>query len=225
VQLLVIATAALATTSPHGVESPLVDAAIRAHVADAVGVAQHDVEVRSNGLGRPWSCGPAARLDVETAPGESFQRYVRLRVVGTERGAQCADLRLRTEIVVWEKVPVTANAVGAGETIRLSTARVERHKVVGASVDPLAGPYIAVAPMVEGAPVTVSRVRTAPDWKAGTTVTLVAGSSGLVIRTPGRLLANAQNGDRVRVANPATGAVVVGKITADGLVLAQGADR
>jgi flagella basal body P-ring formation protein FlgA len=47
----------------------------------------------------------------------------------------------------------------------------------------------------------------------------------LMTRTSGRLLADARNGDTVRVANPATGAVVVGVISADGVVQAQGAER
>ena len=218
-------TVALAATSPHGVEAPLVDAAIRAHVADALGVPGHDVEVRNNGLGTPLSCGPTARLEVEASPGESYRQYVRFRLRGFEDGASCVDLRIRTDLVIWQQVPVVAASVGAGETIRLATGRVERHRVHGKAVDPLSGPYLAVAPLEAGAPVTVARVRTAPDWKAGSNVTLVAGSGALVIRTSGRLLSDAKNGARVRVANPATGAVVVGIITADGTVMAQGAEQ
>lgn len=223
--LLAAATVAFATTSPHGADEPLVDAAIRAHVADALGVADHDVEVRSNGVGNAFPCGPAAKITVEAAPGEQYRRYVRFRLTGIDRDERCADLRVRAEVVVWQKVPVVARSVGAGETVAMTTRRVERHTVVGASVDPAGGPFIAVAPMQAGAPVTVSRVRTAPDWKAGSAVTLVAGGNGLVIRTSGRLLMDAKTGDQVRVANPATGAVVVGVIRADGRVEAQGAGQ
>ena len=218
-------TVALAATSPHGVDAPLVDAAIRAHVADALGVPSHDVEVRSNGLGTPLACGPSARLDIEASPGEAYRQYVRLRLRGTDGGASCADLRIRTDLVIWQQVPVVASSVGAGETIRLATGRVERHRIHGKAVDPLSGPYLAVAPLEAGAPVTVARVRTAPDWKSGSTVTLVAGSGALVIRTAGRLLSDARNGERVRVANPSTGAVVVGVLTADGTVMVQGAEQ
>lgn len=218
-------TVAFAATSPHGVDAPLVDAAIRAHVATALGLPAHDVEVRSNGLGAPLACGPAAHLEVEASPGEAYRQYVRLRLRGTEGGESCADLRVRTELVIWQQVPVVGASVGAGETIRLSTGRVERHRMQGKAVDPLSGPYLAVAPLDAGAPVTVARVRTAPDWKSGSTVTLVAGSGALVIHTSGRLLSDAKNGARVRVANPATGAVVVGVITANGTVMVQGAER
>jgi len=222
--LLAIA-AATAATSPHGFSAPLVDAAIRAHVADAVGVAEHDVEVRSNGLGQPFACGPAASIDVRANPGETYRRYLHLRLVGTERGAVCADLRVRAEVVVWQEVPVAADAVRGGQTIRLGTGRVERHAIQGTPVDPLDGPFVAVGPLQSGAPVTVSRVRVVPDFKSGSKVTLVAGRGRLTIQSSGRLLADAHTGDTVRVANPATGAVVVGVITADGLVKAQGAER
>lgn len=207
------------------VQAPLVTAAIRSHIAEKVGVAEHDVEVRSHGLGTDFPCGPRARLTVESGPSETFQRYVRLRVRGELAGEVCADLRVRAEVVVWEQVPVAAGTVRSGETISLSTGRVARHTLTGAPVDPFGGPYLAVGPLTAGAPVTVARVRTAPDWRSGSNVTIVAGGSGLTIRTPGRLLADAANGDRVRVANPATGAVVVGVITPDGLVRAQGAER
>ena len=105
------------------------------------------------------------------------------------------------------------------------TGRVERHRIHGKAVAPLSGPYLAVAPLEAGAPVTIARVRTAPDWKSGSTVTLVAGSGALVIRTAGSLLSDARNGERVRVANPSTGAVVVGVLTADGTVMVQGAEQ
>jgi flagella basal body P-ring formation protein FlgA len=218
-------TVALAATAPHAVDAPLVNAAIRAHVADALNIEAHDVEVRSNGLGQPFPCGPTARIEVETFPDETYQRFVRLRVLGEERGTVCADFRVRTELVIWQEVPVAASTTRAGESIRLTTGRVERHRVQGQPVDPLQGPFLALAPLEAGAPVTASRVRTAPDWKSGSTVTLLAGANGLVIKAPGRLLADARNGERVRVANPATGAVVVGVITADGLVKVEGAER
>jgi flagella basal body P-ring formation protein FlgA len=218
-------TVALAATHTHAVEAPLVDAAIRAHVSGALGVEAHDVEVYSNGLGRAFPCGPSAAVDVQTNPGETYQRFLNLRLVGSERGIQCADLRVRTEVVVWQHAPVTAVATRAGETVLLSTGRVERHRIQGTPVDPTGGPYVAVAPLSAGTPVTISRVRTVPDWKSGSNVTLEAGSARVIIRSSGRLLADARNGDTVRVANPATGAVVVGVISADGVVRAQGAER
>jgi flagella basal body P-ring formation protein FlgA len=217
--------AATAASSPHALRSPLVDAAIRNHVAEAVGVPEHDVEVKSNGLATPTSCGPGAELSVSAVPNEAYRRYVNLRLTGQERGAVCADLRIRTEVVVWETVPVAATDIAAGQTIRLTSGRVPRHRIQGVPVDPLMGPFVAVGPMQAGAPVTMSRIRAVPDWKSGSTVTLESGSGALMIRTSGRLLADARNGDTVRVANPATGAVIVGVISADGVVQAQGAER
>ena len=224
--LFALATAAsFAATSPNSVHAPLVDAAIRAHVASAVGVADHDVEVRSNGLGATFACGPTAVLELEASPMEAYRRFVNLRLSGEERGETCADLRVRAEVVVWQEAPVAAVATRSGETVRLVTRRVERHRVQGTPVDPTRGPFVAVGPLQEGAPVTQARVRTVPDWKSGSTVDLVAGNSGITVRTTGRLLADARSGDTVRVANPATGTVVVGVITADGVVRAQGAER
>jgi len=217
--------AASAASSPHALRSPLVDAAIRAHIAEAVGVPEHDVEVKSNGLGAPVDCGPGAELSVTALPNEPYRRYVNLRLTGQERGTVCADLRVRSEVVVWETVPVAAADIAAGQTIRLTRGRVPRHRVQGSPVDPSMGPFVAMGPIQAGAPVTMSRIRAVPDWKSGSTVRLESGNGALMIRTSGRLLADARNGDTVRVANPATGAVVVGVISADGVVQAQGAER
>jgi flagella basal body P-ring formation protein FlgA len=206
------------------ISAPLVDAAIRAHVAAATAVSDHDVEVVHNGLGVAFPCGPTAQIDVWAAPSETYRRHVHFRLRGTEAGQPCADLRVRAEVVVWQQMVVARAPVRAGEAIPLTTARVRRDEVVGDPVDPAGGPYLAVAPMPAGVPVIMSRVRSVPDRKAGERVTLVAGSQGLMIRANGRLLSDARVGDTVRVANPATGSVVVGVLADDGQVIAQGAE-
>ena len=224
---LVFAPAASKATSAgvkSRVSAPLVDAAIREHVATATAVADHDVEVVHNGLGVPFPCGPTAKIDVWAASSETYRRHVHFRLRGTESGQPCADLRVRAEVVVWQQMVVARAPVRAGEAIPLTTARVRRDEIVGDPVDPDGGPYLAVGPMPAGVPVTVSRVRSVPDRKSGERVTLVAGSRGLMIRATGRLLADARVGDTVRVANPATGSVVVGVLAEDGQVIAQGAE-
>jgi len=206
------------------ISAPLVDAAIRDHVSRALAVPGHDVEVVHNGLGVPFPCGPTARIEVLAAPTEAYRRHVHLRLQGTEGGQPCADLRVRAEVLVWQQMVVARAPVRAGQAIPLTTARVKRDEVMGDPVDPDGGPYLAVGPMQAGVPVTVSRVRHVPDRKAGERVTLVAGSRGLSIRATGRLLSDAHVGDTVRVANPATGTVVVGVLAEDGQVIAQGAE-
>jgi len=206
------------------ISAPLVDAAIRAHVAEATGVQEHDVEVVHNGLGVALSCGPAVKLDVRASPTEGYRRHVNLRLQGSEAGRTCADLRVRAEVVVWHEAPVARMAVRAGQPVPLTMRRVQRDQLHGDPVDLNGGPYLAVGPLHAGVPVTVSRVRSVPDRRSGERVTLIAGSHALTIRATGRLLADARVGDTVRVANPATGSVVVGVLAEDGQVIAQGAE-
>lgn len=222
---LAIATAVPGLAAHAVVDAPLVDLAIRRHVAEAVGVADHDVEVVHNGLGAPLSCGPAAKLEVVAAASETYREHVNLRVRGTERGEICADLRVRARLRVWQEVPVAAVATAPGDTVRLSSRRVLRHELTGPVVSSDARRLEAIAPLRAGQPVFVSRVRAIPDARSGDTVTLLAGRQGITIRATGRLLHDASIGDRVRVASTATGSVVVGTLKEDGLVQAQGAER
>lgn len=200
------------------VDAPLLDAAIRAHVASALDVPDHDVEIRSNGLGIAFPCGPSAALKVEGEVGALTQGFVDLRVRGVERGEECGNFRLRVQVAVWVKRPVAAKAVAAGQTVPLELSRVELGRLRGDPVDPDMGPYLAIAPIRKGEPVTLHRVRARPDRVAGSTVTVIAGSGGLLIRATGRLLDDARTGATVRVAIPATGGVVEGVLRPDGMV-------
>lgn len=207
-----------ATAIAGAVSAPLLDAAIRAHVAEQLDVPQHDVDVVSNGLGTPLSCGPAAALDLEGRVGHLSRGRFDLRVRGVERGEPCADLRLRVHVEVWVRRPVAARSVPAGGVVDLETARVELGSIQGESVDPARGPYQALAPLRKGQPVTLHRVRPVPDRKGGAEVVVVSGTGGLQIRVRGKLLEDARTGSRVRVAVPATGGVVEGVLLPDGTV-------
>ncbi len=202
---------------------PLVDAALREHIADALGVPEHAVEIHSNGVGDGYLCGPSAAIDVVTAPNESFQRYTHARIRAVENGVVCADLRVRAEVWVWMDVPVAAASAGAGDVLKIKVERRLRHETQGIPVDPSNGPFVAVAPIMADTPVVVGRVKARPDWEAGAMVSIRAGAGPLTIRVPGRLLADARVGDEVRVASPSTGTVVVGTMTEDGEVLVRGA--
>ena len=216
---------AVSVASVDGAPSrfPLVDAALREHIATSLGVREHAVEVRSNGVGDGFSCGPTAAIEVTTAPNETFPRYVHARIRGVEGGVVCGDIRVRAEVWVWVDVPVAAASAGAGDVLKLKVERRARHETQGIPVDPNDGPFVAVAPILVDTPVVVGRVKARPDWKAGASVSIRAGAGSLTIRVPGRLLADARVGDEVRVASPSTGTVVVGTLTEDGEVLVRGA--
>ncbi len=178
----------------------------------------HDVQVLSNGLGVPFPCGPTAALEIVGTVGTLSSGRVDLRVRGTERGAPCVDLRLRVHVAVWVQRPVAARAVAAGGRVDLVMARVELGTVQGDPVDPDGGPYEAIAPLRQGQPVTLHRVRLRADKKSGAEVVVVSGSGGLQIRVRGKLLEDGRTGGTVRVAVPATGGVVEGVLLADGTV-------
>lgn len=184
--------------------------AVRAHVAEALGVPLHDVEVPSVGLGRPLRCPEGAPILVSATPGEDYRAWADLRV-----GAEgCEALRVRARVQVWRSVPVAAADVGAGGVVRLSARRVLIEDVHGVSVDPTGGPYVAVAPLRAGEPVLVGRVRVAPAARSGAMVQIEAVVGGVVVRVPGKLLSDAALGERVKVLNTVHGVVVEGTLSA-----------
>jgi flagella basal body P-ring formation protein FlgA len=184
--------------------------AVRAHVAEALAIPLHDVEVPSVGLGRPLRCPEGTPVRVEAVPGEDYRGWADLRV----GGEGCEALRVRARVQVWRSVPVAAADAGAGAVVRLSARRVLLEEVHGVSVDPDGGPFVAVAPVRAGEPVLVGRVRVAPAARSGAMVQIEVVVGGVVVRVPGKLLSDAALGERVKVLNTVHGVVVEGTLSA-----------
>lgn len=209
--LLFAALSAALPPSPTSERSELeVASAVRAHVAERLGVAEHDVEVAETGLGRPLRCAVGAEPSVTSAPTEDFRGWTELRV----GGAGCEELRVRAQLLVWRSVPVAGAATAAGARVDVRTKRLRNDLLVGDSVDPDGGPYVAVGPLREGDPLTVGRVKVVPDAANGATVTIEARAGGLRVEVPGRLLQDGALGDQVRVLNTVHGVVVEGTLVA-----------
>lgn len=187
-----------------------VASAIRAHVSGALQVPLHDVEVPTSGLGRPLRCAPGAVVEVHAVPGEDYRGWADLRV----GGAGCEELRVRARVEVWRAVPVAAAAAAAGAAVRVAEGRVRLDQLHGVPVDPDGGPYVALAPVRAGEPLVVGRVRAAPAARNGAVVQLEVVAGGVVVRVPGKLLADAAIGERVKVLNTVHGVVVEGTLTA-----------
>jgi flagella basal body P-ring formation protein FlgA len=195
--------------------------AVVAHVAQAAGVAEGDVELGALGLSA-WPCPPAAEVSVESRPGDRFIGHAELRIRGQLGGQPCADVRVRAEVAVWRPTPVAARAVAAGEVVPLVPGRARARDLLGEPVDPDRGPFEAIAPLRAGEPVTVPRVRAVPLRRQGEVVDVVAAVAGVQVRAKGRLLEDGAAGATVRVAVSSTGSVVEGVLQPDGTVLARG---
>ena len=212
-----LVSAAQAQLTPDRVEQ-----AIRLHIADRIGVDPEDVELSSLGLARGLRCGDGAVLEVQSAAGEQFLGHPNIRVIGRQGAEVCEQLRLRPEVRLWRELPVAARTTQPGERVVMRMERVQLQQLSGRPVGPEVGPFEAVGVLREGTPVTWHRVHRVPDARSGARVTLVAGTGGLLIKAPGKLLEDATVGDTVRVANLATGVVVEGVLRAGDVVEARG---
>lgn len=186
--------------------------AVREAVADRLGVPLADVELVDLG---------AAGLPTDV------EWRVDLPAVGPWWGTVPLVVRspdgvlryaLRSRITVWQELPVAARAVGAGEPVEVTLARLPRERLRGeVPVDPSAS-WEARVDLGAGTPLTTARVRPRPDREAGSLVTIVAGSERLWVAANGRLGEDAFVGRPVRVANLDTHAVLVGVYQPDGSV-------
>lgn len=194
--------------------------AIRRHVAGEVGVALEDVEVMHLGLTGSLDCPDGTPMLVETAYNERFQGHTRLRVTAGDAGSPCADVRLRTRLRVWVRVPVAATPVAAGDRVPVELGRVPLERVDGETIplDEVGGAWLARVPLRAGAPVLAGAVRPLPAAFDGEEVILEGAVGELSIRAPGRLLGDAYVGAEVQVINLATHVVQRGTFGADGVV-------
>lgn len=206
-----LAQAAGAADVPPGARSELeVASALRVHVAERLGLPAHDVEVQATGLGRPLQCAPGAEVAVQSGPTEDFRGWTDLRI----GGGGCEALRVRAQLVVWREAPVAAEATPAGGRVSVQQRKLRIDELIGAPVDPLGGPYVAIGPLRAGEPLTVGRVKLAPDGRSGATVVIEARAGGLLVEVPGRLMQDGAVGERVRVLNTVHGVVVEGTLVA-----------
>ena len=195
---------------------------IREHVADVRSLNVEDVEVGSLGLGLSPSCDGTPSVTVTSMPGEQFRGLTHVRIELSSGGVSCGRYTVSPRVELYADVAVAKAAVAAGERIEFKTRRLAHSAVRGSLVDPSVGPYVATRPIAAGDPVTHRRAKRLPAALMGSSVDIVASVGGITIKAEGRMLADANLGDRVRVANLATDTVVQGILSSPGTVLAGG---
>lgn len=189
-------------------------AAIRAAVAQKVGVVLEDVEV--HGVSLPTAPADADWIVDLPTVGPVWGEPAVVLHVGTTRFV------LRPHVTVWQTLPVAAQAASAGEPVSVTTARVARDTLRGAVPVDATHTWEARVDLAAGAPLTTSVVRARPDGAQGQQVRIVAGQGPLSVQAPGQLGEDAFVGDRVHVVNLATRTQLVGTYQADGSVLVGG---
>ena len=200
-----------------------VSTAIREHVALARQMDVADVEVGPLGMSSGVSSceGPPA-VSVSSLPGEHFRGLTRLRIELNHGGHVCGRFSISPRLELYGDVPVTASAYQAGDRVEIGMRRMPLSAVRGTLVRAQDGPFVATRSIDAGTPLTHRRVKQEPAAVMGQDVEIVVELGGITITAEGRMLADAQLGERVRVANLATDSVVQGVLYAPGVVRAGG---
>ena len=199
-----------------------IEFAVAAHAAERLDIDQGDVEVLFLGLGQQLHCSSDVELDIHSSPNERFEGHANIQIKGWDQTGQCAQVRIRPRLRVWDTIPVAQAATAPGQPVTLTMARVDLSHLNGVSVDPESGPWEARISLRAGQPVTLQAVTAVPNARSGDPVTLIAERGTLQITARGRLMDDAFLGETVAVANTTTGTVVEGILLEPDLVEARG---
>ncbi len=197
--LLAASSAQAETTALARLEQTL-----RAYVAERLELAAEDVEVLHLGVAQLPECADHAKLVLESPPSERFRGHATVMADFYGDEETCISLKLRPRLRSWVRVPVTVEDTAPGEAVTWKVARVELDAVAGEPASPasLVGrSWLARTTLSRGTPLTELTIRPRPDATSGQQVTVLSGSSTLLVKTDGRLVADAFIGERVRVAN------------------------
>jgi flagella basal body P-ring formation protein FlgA len=181
--------------------------ALRAHAGQRLEISAEDVEILHLGVAELPPCAATARAVLESPPSERFRGHALVQVELYGPTETCASLRLRPRVRIWTEAPVADASYQPGDAVRWELRRVSLERVTGDPIDPsrLDGrTWLARTTIDEGQPLTELLLRPSPDGPSGEQVRVLAGSGGLLIETPGRLMSDAFVGETVRVANLAT---------------------
>jgi len=189
-----------------------VSMAVKDHVAAVARVDVKDVELRWLGLGVALDCPSDAQVLVDSRAGEDFRGRTELWVTLLAGSEECARVRLPSRIAIWQDVQVAVRDASVGEEVQMMKGRAPRDLIRGQPVDPNGGKWIALHPVRTGEAITDRDVVLAPSVLAGDPVVLEVVYGRLHIVADARMLNDGRVGERVRVANNATGTVVTGKL-------------
>jgi flagella basal body P-ring formation protein FlgA len=213
-------------TLPHAAADDgiaLVGRAVQEHVAERLGMLAEDVEIVHLGVASLPSCAAQARAVVESPAAERFRGHADVTVTLYAEAEPCASLRLRPHLRTWAEVPVASETLEPGTEARWELARVTTERSAGRILEPAElaeARWLTRTTIAAGEPLTELSVRPRPDASSGEQVQVLAGQGPLLVKTPGRLMADAFVGDTVRVANMATRGVHDGTLFAPGCVAA-----
>ncbi len=195
--------------------------AVRRHVAQRLELDTDDVEILHLGVASLPPCADDAKVVLESHPSERFHGHANVSVDLYAQDETCASMSLRPRVRTWSELPVAASDLEPGQEVRWELRRVTMDRIAGTPVQPerLSDTrWLTRTTIAQGEPLTELVLRARPDGSSGDQVQVLAGTGGLLIETPGRLMADAFLGDKVRVANLATRGVHEGTLFAPGCV-------
>ena len=119
-------------------------------------------------------------------------------------------MKLPARVAIWQSVHLAVSDAVPGMPVEVVMGRAPRDSLRGDEIDPDLGTWLALHTIRAGSAVTDRDVVLAPAARAGDPVLLQAVVGKLRIEADAHMLNDGRIGERVRVANKATGTVVDG---------------
>ncbi len=178
--------------------------ALQEHVAEKLRALPEDVEILHLGISSLPPCASAGTIVLDSAASERFRGHATVMVDIYGESDACISIKIRPHLRTWVEVPVADGVIRPGEELQWVNARVPVEELAGSTmtVERLEQTtWLARTTLPSGTPLSETVLRPRPDASSGQEVIVLSGSRTLVIKTEGRLVADAFVGETVRVAN------------------------
>ena len=168
------------------------------------------LKIEHLGIDAKTTCENVEKIQVSFRSDEDFQGPIQVSAKLYDKVRLCQEWSFRTRIAVTANLPVAASSVPALTEIPIEMRSMRYDKINGTILSVGKEPLIARTALKKFQPITAERVKRKPLNYDGDMVELILVNQNLEIRAKGKLMSDAQMGDRVRVLSLSTSTVLEG---------------
>lgn len=200
-----------------------VQAQLEERIANTMQISPEKVHVVSLGLANTNTCSVFDRVDLFIPNNEDFRGRTTVQIQGWNAGVGCGRWTTQAEVEIHKELYVSDSTYQIGDVVHMHIKEVRWDLL---TYDPIDGTYMgkqweARTVIHTGEVVLRTQLRQKPDKVTGESVVIVYKSTGLQIRSDGRMIKDAFIGERVKVMSLSTNVLVEGVLEADGIVYIQ----
>lgn len=200
-----------------------VQSQVESLIAQKMNISVDKVHVVSLGLANTKTCSVFDKVDVFVPNNEDFRGRTSIQIQGWNAGVGCGRWTSQAEVEIYTELYVADTTYQIGDVVHM---HIEEARWDVLTYEPIDSAYIgtqweARTVIQSGEVVLRNQLRQKPDKVTGDSVVIVYKSTGLQIRSDGRMIKDAFIGERVKVMSVSTNVLVEGVLGSDGIVYIQ----